>query len=274
MCKQHTELSVRRQCKLLEVHRSGLYYEPIGESAYNLMLMHLIDQEFMKHPFTGVPRMTTYLQEDLGLEVNHKRVGRLYGLMDLQALVPGPNTSKPAPGHKVYPYLLRNLKVERSNQVWAVDITYIPLQYGFLYLVAIIDLYSRFVVGWSLNNTMSARWCADTLEEAIRAYGAPEILNSDQGSQFTSKVFTGSVIDAGIRMSMDGKGRAIDNVFIERLWRSLKYEHVYLNPANDGLECYKGIDAYFHYYNHQRRHTSIGKVPPAQCYEPPDNLAA
>jgi len=266
--KQDTTLSMTRQCELMNIHRSGLYYKPKAETELNLKLMRQIDEEFMRHPWIGVERMTTYLNEDLGHLVNKKRVRRLYRLMDLQAIGPRPNTSKPAKGHKVYPYLLRNMKIERPNQVWGIDITYIPVQGGYLYLCGIIDLYSRYIVGWSLSNTMTAKWCKEVLEAAIKQNGAPEIINTDQGSQFTSEVFTNYVTkDAEIKLSMDGKGRAIDNVFIERFWRSVKYEHVYLRPSSDGIECYQGLKQYIDYYNHKRRHTSINKQCPVNVYK-------
>jgi putative transposase len=258
---------VVRQCELLSIHRSGLYYAPKPESELNLELMRLIDEQHMKYPFLGVPRMTAWLRKDLGKMVNHKRIARLYRVMGIQAIGPKPNTSKRrmAPGHKVYPYLLRHLKIERPNQVWAMDITYIPVQGGFLYLVAIIDLYSRFIVGWSLSNTMQAEWCRQVLEQAVEEHGKPEILNTDQGSQFTAELFRDYVTkELNIRFSMDGKGRAIDNIFIERFWRSLKYEHVYLYPASDGIECYEGIKKYMDYYNYERRHQSLNDQIPAQ----------
>lgn len=186
--------------------------------------------------------------------------------MGLQALGPKPNTSRPGKQHKRFPYLLKNLQVNRSNQVWAMDITYIPVQRGSLYLGAVIDLHSRYVVNWSLSNTMSATWCRKTLEQAIEKYGSPEIVNTDQASQFTSEEFTEFVLQKNIRLSMDGKGRAIDNIFIERLWRSLKYEHVYLKPAEDGIECYRGLQEYFDFYNHQRRHQSLDDQTPKTLY--------
>lgn len=264
-------LSISRQCELIEVCRSSFYYKPIGESELNLKLMRLIDEEYLLHPWLGVPRMTTWLREDKGFKVNHKRIERLYKLMGLSAIGPKPNTSKKGKGkrHRIYQYLLRNLKIERPNQVWAMDITYIPVQGGYLYLCAIIDLYSRFVVGWSLSNTMTSEWCRQTLQGAIEHYGKPEILNTDQGSQFTAYEFCDWVThpDQGIKLSMDGKGRAIDNIFIERLWRSVKYEHVYLFPASDGLECYKGLKKYLEYYNSQRRHQSLANQTPLTIYK-------
>ena len=269
------ELSLVRQCELLEIHRSGLYYQAVPESSLNLELMRIIDEKHMLHPWLGVPRMTQWLRKDKGYEVNHKRIERLYDLLGIQALGPKPNTSKPAKGHKVYPYLLRNLEINRTNQVWAMDITYIPVQGGFLYLVAIIDLHSRYVLNWSLSNTMTSKWCRQTLEEAIKQFGKPEIVNTDQGSQFTADEFTQYIInDMEIRLSMDGKGRAIDNIFIERLWRSVKYEHVYLFPASDGLECYQGLKNYFKYYNDERRHQSLNDEMPLTIYQQTEEVAA
>jgi putative transposase len=273
-----TGLSIVRQCELLEVSRSNFYYRPCGETDLNLELMRQIDEEYLLHPWLGVPRMTTWLQKDRGFKINHKRVERLYRLMGLSATGPKPNTSKKGKGalHRIYKYLLKGLKVERANQVWAMDITYVPVKGGYLYLCAIIDLYSRFVVGWSLSNTMTSDWCRQTLEGAIADYGCPEILNTDQGSQFTAHEFCDWATheDRGIKLSMDGKGRAIDNIFIERLWRSVKYEHVYLFPAEDGLECYRGIREYFEYYNNGRRHQSLGEETPSTIYQQRKKQAA
>lgn len=277
--KQHIDkagqLSIVKQCELLEVHRSGLYYQPVPETTYNLELMYLIDEKHMLHPWLGVPRMTQWLRLDKGYQVNHKRVERLYGLLGIQAIGPKPNTSKPGKGHKIYPYLLRHLAIDRSNQVWAMDITYIPVQGGYLYLVAVIDLYSRYVLNWSLSNSMTSRWCRQTLDEAIQQFGKPEIINTDQGSQFTAEEFSLYVVnDLKIRLSMDGKGRAIDNIFIERLWRSVKYEHVYLFPASDGLECYQGLKMYFKYYNEERRHQSLEDQTPLIVFQQSEDIAA
>ena len=260
------DLSVARQCELTGIHRSLYYYQPKAESELNLKLMRLIDEQFIQFPFMGVVRMTVWLNKDKGYHVNEKRVRRLYKILGIEAIAPKPNTSKPNKQNRLYPYLLRGLKVDRPNQVWATDISYIPVQGGYLYLIAVIDLYSRFVVGWDLSTTMQAEWCKQVLEQAIEDHGVPEIVNTDQGSQFTSEVFTGFVIGSGIQMSMDGKGRAIDNVFIERLWRSVKYEQVYLHPAEDGVECFQGLDKYFQYYNYQRRHASIDHRVPAERY--------
>lgn len=265
-----SDLSVVRQCELLEIHRSGLYYKPAPESELNLELMRLIDQKHLLHPWLGTRRMTVWLNKDKGFKINHKRIERLYRLMGISAIGPKPNTSKKGKGalHRVYKYLLRGLKITHPNQVWAMDITYIPVQGGYLYLCAIIDLYSRFVVGWSLSNSMSSHWCKTTLQAAIEDYGTPEILNTDQGSQFSAYEFCDWVTheDRDIKLSMDGKGRAIDNIFIERLWRSVKYEQVYLFPADDGLQCYKGLKEYFQYYNNERRHQSLDDEIPAQVY--------
>ncbi|PHQ60965.1 MAG: integrase [Maribacter sp.] len=265
--KGHLKLSISKQGKLLGVHRSGLYYKPKGESNLNLELMRLMDEHYTHHCFKGAERMYTWLTMDKGYKVNHKRIERLYyDVMGLRAVMPGRHTSKRNKAHKIYPYLLRNLKVERSNQVWATDITYIPMQKGFMYLTAIIDLHSRYVLNWSVSNTMDAQWCADVLEQAIALYGKPEIVNTDQGSQFTSEVFTDTVLSKDIKLSMDGKGRAIDNVFIERLWRSIKYESIYLNPPNSGIDLHKQCEWYFNYYNNERRHQGIDNQIPFKRY--------
>lgn len=266
--KANSSLSIVRQCELLEIHRSGLYYTPVGETAFNLELMELIDKHFMECPWEGALRVTDWLRMDMGYKVNHKRIERLFKLMGLQTMGPRPNTSKPCKNHHVYPYLLRNLNAAHPNHVWAMDITYIPVKGGYLYLCAVIDLYSRYVVNWSLNNTMEASWCKAVLEEAVATHGKPEIVNTDQGSQFTSEEFANYVTgELQIKLSMDGKGRAIDNIFIERLWRSVKYEHVYLFPAEDGIECYQGLKQYFDYYNKERRHQSLDRERPIDVYQ-------
>ncbi|MBS3775977.1 MAG: IS3 family transposase [Bacteroidales bacterium] len=228
----HHQLSVARQCQLLCIHRSGLYYKPKSETPLNLELMELIDKKYTQKPFMEVPRMTECLRKDKNYNVNIKRIERLYKLMYIQAIGPKPNTSKPSKEHKVYPYLLRGLEITRANQVWGGDITYIPMKTGYMYVMAIIDLYSRYAVNWSVSNSMDAQWCTNDLEDAIEMHGTPEILNTDQGSQFTSDIFVQAVEEQGLQLSMDGNGRAIDNIFIERLWRSMKYEHVYPNPAD------------------------------------------
>ncbi len=228
--------------------------------------MEVIDKQHMKYPFMGVPTMTQWLRRDMNYSINTKRIERLYKLMDICAIVPGPHTSKGNKKHKKYPYLLRNLEVNRTNQVWALDITYIPIKNGYMYLIAIIDLYSRYVVGWSLSNTMESEWCMETVKKAIAEHGLPEIINTDQGSQFTSEVFTNYLHENDITISMDGKGRATDNIFIERLWRSLKYEDIYLNAYENGLDVYRGIKRYFIYYNEVRRHSSINHKRPKEVY--------
>lgn len=265
--KGHSTLSIVKQCSLLNIHRSGLYYKPKAESDLNLELMRLMDEHFTHHPFKGAKRMHTWLTMDKGYQVNHKRIERLYyHVMGLRAIMPGKHTSRRCKDHKTYPYLLRNLTIERPNQAWGIDITYIPMQKGFMYLVGIIDLYSRYVVGWSISNTMDAEWCKDSLETAIAIHGKPEIINTDQGSQFTSEIFTKAVLSKEIKLSMDGKGRAIDNVFIERLWRSVKYESIYLNPPNSGIDLYQQIHGYFDYYNNRRRHQGIDDQIPTSRY--------
>jgi len=261
----HPDLSVSKQCRLLEIHRSGLYYSPVPESAENLALMRLIDEQYYKTPFYGLRKVTAWLQSQ-GHNVNKKRVKRLMDLVGWQTIFRSPRTTIAAKGHKVYPYLLKNLPIERVNQVWAMDITYIPMKKGFMFLSAIIDLHSRYVVHWSISNTMTAEWCAQVLEDAIRLHGRPTIFNTDQGSQFTSEVFTAMLLANGIQISMDGKGRAIDNIFIERLWRSVKYEDIYLNCYEDGLALYKGMEAYFQFYNRERPHQSLDYDTPALRY--------
>jgi putative transposase len=264
--KAHKKLSITKQCNLLEISRSSFYYEAAPIDALSLELMQAIDKEYTLHPFRGVPSMTVYLREDLGYKVNKKRIEHLYKLMDIQAIVPGPHTSKACKEHKTYPYLLRGLKTTHVNHVWATDITYIPIKGGYMYLIAIIDLYSRYVLNWALSNTMDAEWCAEILKETIEQYGTPEIFNTDQGSQFTSEVFTKVLIDNKIQISMDGKGRATDNIFIERLWRTVKYEDIYLYAYENGLELYQGLKRFFAFYNKHRRHSSIKNKRPIDLY--------
>ena len=263
--KHYAILSLSRQCDLLEIHRSGLYYSPVPECAKNLMLMRLIDEQYYKTPFYGLRKVTAWLQSQ-GNNVNKKRVKRLMDLVGWQTLFRRPRTTIAAQGHKVYPYLLKNLPIERVNQVWAMDISYIPMKTGYMYLTAIIDLHSRYVVRWSLSNTMTAEWCAEVLKEAIVEHGTPTIFNTDQGSQFTSDVFTQVLREHNVQISMDGKGRAIDNIFIERLWRSVKYEDIYLKCYEDGLALYQGMKTYFGFYNGERLHQSLGYNTPAVWY--------
>lgn len=273
--KDHSKLSVAKQCTLLGIHRSGLYYKPKQESPLNLELMKLMDEHYNYHPFKGATRMHTWLTLDKGFDINHKRVERLYyDVMGLRAIMPGRHTTKRNKAHKTYPYLLRNLKVTRPNQVWATDITYIPMEKGFMYLTAIIDLYSRCVLNWSVSNSMDADWCAEVLQEAIDMHGKPEIVNTDQGSQYTSEIFVTTVLSNDIKLSMDGKGRAIDNVFIERLWRSVKYESVYLNPPKSGVDLYHQMQYYFTFYNTQRRHQGIDNQIPEKRYQKQIKIAA
>lgn len=274
--KDHPRLSMVKQCGLLGLHRSGIYYKPMVESELNLELMRKMDEHYLYHPYKGAKRMHVWLSKDKGYEVNRKRIERLYyKVMGLRAVMPGKHTSKRCKDHKVYPYLLRNLEITRPNQVWATDITYIPMRKGFMYLTAIIDIYSRYVVGWSVSNSMDAQWCKETLQEAIRVHGKPDIVNTDQGSQFTSEVFTNYVTeDLSIKLSMDGKGRATDNAFIERLWRSVKYEKLYLNPAEDVNHLYQQLNDYFHYYNNERRHSAIDDQWPVTKYQQELKVAA
>lgn len=266
--KAHPKLSIQGQCELLSIHRSGYYYnlQEKSEDFFNLELMRMIDKHYLKHPYMGVPSMTQWLIKDMGFQVNRKRIARLYKLMHLYAIIPGPHTSKGCKEHKKYPYLLRNLVINGPGQVWGIDITYIPVKHGYLYLVAIIDLFSRYVVGWSLSNTMESEWVVEAVKEAIANHGKPEIINSDQGSQFTGDLYTGLLKRENITISMDGQGRATDNIFIERLWRSLKYEDIYLNAYETGLDLYRGLKRYFHYYNHERRHSSLAYQVPAEVF--------
>jgi len=262
----HSQLSIRQQCELVGLNRSTYYYTPAGESELNLHLMRLIDEQYTKAPFYGWPRMTAYLKRPPHkYEINHKRVRRLMRKMGLQAIYPKPRTSKAAKGHKVYPYLLRNLAITRPNQVWSADITYIRMLRGFMYLVAVIDWYSRYVVAWQLSNTLDGRFCLDALDLALDQ-GQPEIFNTDQGAQFTALSFTSRLKEAGIRISMDGRGRALDNVFVERLWRTVKYEHVYLHEHGTVSQLEKGLDEYFSFYNQERLHQSLSYRPPAEVH--------
>jgi len=258
-------LSITRQCELLGISRSSWYFKGKGEKAENLELMRLMDRLFLDSPFLGSRQMVRNLRR-LGRDVGRNRVRRLMRLMGLVPIYQGPRTSIPNLENKVYPYLLRDLKVERVNQVWCSDITYIPTPFGFLYLVAIMDWHSRRVLSWRLSNSMDTSFCTDALEEALLRYGVPEIINTDQGSQFTSSDWVGLVQRAGAKVSMDGKGRWLDNVFIERLWRSLKYECVYLRGFEGGAEARKGIGDWMEYYNGQRPHSSLAGRTPEEAY--------
>lgn len=260
----HPGLSLREQCRLLGINRSSLYYEPKEVDALTLTLMNLIDEQYTKTPFYGSRKILMTLRE-AGYSINRKRVQRLMQKMGLQGVCPGPNTSKRLQTHRVWPYLLQGFEIVRPNQVWSIDITYIRLAKGFLYLVAIIDWYSRYVVAWRLSNSLETGFCLETLDEAL-ACGHPEILNTDQGSQFTSEEFTGKLLANGIRISMDSRGRALDNIFVERLWRSVKYEDVYLKGYQTVPETQEGLMRYFLFYNTERYHQSLGYQTPAAVH--------
>jgi putative transposase len=260
----HPALSVRRQCALLGLSRSALYYRPAGETAENLALMALIDREYTARPFYGSRRLTAWLRR-AGHAVNRKRVRRLLGIMGLEAIHPRPRRRGDGRGHRVFPYLLRGVAVERADQVWSADITYLPLPGGFMYLAATIDWYSRLVVAWRLSNTLDGAFCGEMLDEAL-GRGRPEVFNTDQGVQFTAEAWTGRLESAGVGVSMGGRGRAADNVFVERLWRSVKYEDVYLRRYESVPELAKGLAAYFAFYNGERPHQALGYKTPAEVY--------
>jgi len=262
--RNHATLSIRRQCELIGLNRATWYTKPQSETALNLHLMRLIDEQYLRTPFYGYPKMTIVLRRQ-GYSVNRKRVARLMQKMGLQALVPRPSLSRPASGHKIYPYLLRNLAITHVDQVWSTDITYIPMARGFMYLVAIIDWFSRYVLAWQLSNTLDGTFCLDTLNVAL-AQRQPEIFNTDQGSQFTAHAFTRRLATAGIRISMDGRGRALDNIFVERLWRTVKYEDIYLKDYPTGTALEGGLQDYFKFYNHARPHQSLAYLTPSEVY--------
>ncbi len=263
----HPRLSMTRQCELLSVSKGGLYYAPVKMDPYNLMLMDLIDRQYLKTPFYGSRKMVIYLGSERHF-VNRKRVQRLMRLMDIQAIYPKRNLSKKRQDHKIYPYLLKEVKIDRPNFVWSTDITYVPVSQGFLYLVAIIDWYSRYVLSWRLSNTLDVTFCIEALEEALDK-GCPAIFNTDQGSQFTSKEFTEMLLNREIRISMDGSGRVFDNIFIERLWRTVKYEEIYLKGYESCADAKEGLGYYFPFYNNERYHQSLGyKTPQAAIIQP------
>jgi putative transposase len=264
--RNDTTLSIVKQCELLDINRSSFYYVPKGENSENLAILRFLDEQYLKTPFFGAKR----LFKDLiaaGYSVSLDRLRRLMKLQGWQTIYCTPKTTRVDPAAYKYPYLLRELNIKHKNQVWAIDITYIPMQKGFMYLCAIIDLYTRFVVGWGISNTMTAEWCKDIVNEAINNHGKPCIINSDQGSQFTSETYTSFLKNQDIEISMDGKGRATDNIFIERLWRSVKYENIYLKVYEDGLSLYHGLKQYFKFYNDERRHQSLDYQTPRSCYE-------
>ena len=264
--RDHPKLSIRRQCKLLSLSRSGLYYQPVGESAENLRFMEIIDKQFLETPWYGSRQMARYMKRQ-SYKCGRHRVRRLMRLMRLVPIYREPNTSKKHPAHKIWPYLLKDVSIERPNQVWCVDITYIPMRRGFLYLVAIMDWYSRKVLSWRLSNSMEASFCVDALKEALAKYGPPEIMNSDQGSQFTSSDWIQTLTDAEVKISMDGRGRWVDNRMIERLWRSIKYECIYLNAFETGSEARSGIAKWITYYNAERPHSNHGILTPNEAYD-------
>lgn len=261
----HDALSVRRQCEMLGVSRSGFYYEPVATDPAELVLMRRIDELHLKWPFYGSRKLALELRNE-GCEANRKRVQRLMRLMGLEAMAPKPKTSEPHPEHPVYPYLLRGLAISRANQVWAADITYIPMRAGFVYLVAIMDWHSRRVLSWRVSTTLDPSFCVEALEEALERFAQPDIFNTDQGAQFTAEAFTKTLRNRGVAISMDGKGRCLDNVFVERLWRSLKYEEVYLHAYENVTEARIGIGRYFGFYNERRPHQALGYQTPAGFY--------
>jgi putative transposase len=263
--RKHRELSLARQCSLLGISRSSVYYRRVPTRAEDLELMALLDRQYLKTPFYGSRKMTAWLRAQ-GYRVNRKRVRRLMRVMGLEAIYRRPNTSKPAPGHRIFPYLLNGVEVNRVNQVWTADITYLPMARGFLYLVAIMDWHSRYVLAWRVSNTMEVGFCLEALEEAL-SKGRPEIFNTDQGSQFTSDAFTGMLLGQGIQVSMDGKGRYIDNIFVERLWRSIKYEEVYLKAYQNRTEARAGIGSYLDFYNQERPHQALGYQTPGEVFQ-------
>lgn len=258
---EHREISLARQCELLGLARSSWYYQPAGEDPYNLHLMKLMDQQFTETPFYGIRRMTAWLRAQ-GEQVNHKRVARLMRKMGLETIYPKPRTSIPADNTRRYPYLLSGVNIQAPNQVWSTDITYLRMPHGFLYLVAVIDWFSRYVLAWQVSNTMDVHFCLEALETAL-CWGQPQIFNSDQGSQFTSIAFTKRLEQQGIQISQDGRGRVFDNIFVERLWRSVKYEEVYLKDYSTVAMAIDSLQAYFQFYNYQRLHQALNYQPPA-----------
>lgn len=261
----HADLSVVRQCELVSISRSSFYYQPVGETAENLALMRLIDVQFLETPWYGSRQMARHLRRD-GHEVGRKRVRRLMAVMGLVPIYQRPRTTVPNPEHRVWPYLLRGMVIDRPNQVWCTDITYIPMRRGFLYLVAVMDWSTRKVLSWRVSNTMDVEFCVEALEEALARFGRPEIFNTDQGSQFTSSDFTDVLKAADVRISMDGRGRWMDNVFIERLWRSLKYECVYLHAFETSSELRAGLSKWIDYYNTRRPHSTLAGRTPDEAY--------
>jgi putative transposase len=267
--KADKKLSVVQQCILLNISRSGFYYVHCGECSRNLDIMREIDKIHTKYPYYGFRRIRNSLRESKygGYNVGKKLIIRLMKLMAIDTIYPRPNISKPNLENKIFPYLLRDIKADSPNHIWEMDITYIAMAQGFMYLAAIIDTYSRMVVGWDISNTMEAAWCKEIVQTAISKYGAPDIFNTDQGSQFTSNTFTSYLLENQIKVSMDGRGRALDNIFVERLWRSVKQENIYINVYENGQELYAGLSEYFDFYNNERGHQSLDYQTPADVYK-------
>lgn len=265
MIDSNQKLSLVKQCNLLRINRNSVYYSPKGDSEEDLKVMLLLDKQYLLTPFYGYRKITVLLQNK-GFKVNEKRVRKLMKRINWRTIYREPRTTIAIKEHKKYPYLLRDLEITHKNHVWATDITYIPMAKGFMYLCAIIDLHTRYVLNWSVSNTMNAHWCAEVLEETIEKYGVPEIFNTDQGSQYTSEAHTNVLLSNGIKISMDGKGRAIDNIFVERLWRTVKYENVYLQAYSDGTSLRKGLKKYFEFYNQERFHQSLDYATPYGAY--------
>jgi len=260
-----TNISISHQCRLLNISRSSYYYKKKLVNKEDVELMRIIDEQYLKTPTYGSRSMRNHLRR-LGDKINRKKVQRLMRLMGLEAIYPKPRTSRPHPEHKVYPYLLRNLKIDRPNQVWAADITYIPMNRGFMYLVAVMDWYSRKALSWRISNTLDTDFCVSAVEEAISRFGAPEIFNTDQGTQFTSRAFTGVLKSNNIGISMDGRGRVQDNIFIERLWWTLKYHYLYLWSFDDGTQLRLGLRQWFEFYNVERPHQALDNLTPDEVY--------
>jgi putative transposase len=271
--RTHGRLSVVRQCRLVGLARSSAYYQPVEPRKEDLELMRKMDELYTKHPFYGSRQMSRALRRE-GFHANRKRTRRLMRLMGLEAQCPKPNLSKPAPGHKVYPYLMKSIQVDRPNRAWCSDITYIRLEGGFVYLVAIMDWFSRKVLAWELSNSLDTAFCTEALQRAFATHGQPEVFNTDQGCQFTSKEWTELLKDRQIRISMDGRGRALDNVFVERLWRSVKYEEVYLREYRNVSDLRRHLAVYFDFYNHRRPHSMLNDKTPAEVHAITEPLAA
>ena len=259
------KISVSKQCRLLNLNRSSVYYQPVETSSQDLALMRVIDEQYLKTPFYGSRSMTLHFGR-LGYNVNRKRIRRLMRLMGIEAVYPKPKTSRPHPDHKIYPYLLRETTIDRSNQVWVADITYIPMARGFMFLVAVMDWYSRKVLSFKLSNTLDTDFCLEAVQEAIQTYGPPEVFNTDQGAQFTSRAFTGLLEQHQILISMDGRGRVQDNIFIERLWWTVKYQFLYLRSFDSGLDLRQGLGDWFRFYNQDRPHQSFGHLTPDEVF--------